>query len=405
MEVVLHGNDKRYRTDMNNTCMIPRCATLLLLTIFSMTQFQNANTIEKAPSSVTTADRENTPINLIFDTDIWTDIDDAMALAMLHALVDRGEINLLAVTISSNYAWCASYVDLVDTFYAHTQVPIGINHKGMDVEYFRKRFQSTTWPDTHYTDRLSTRRNGNGTLVYPHHLLDGTTAPEAVTLLRKTLAAQADGSVVIVQVGYSTNLARLLRSPPDQISRFNGRELVSKKVRLLSVMAGNFRDKTIEGQTISKGVPEFNLEADIPSAQALFANWPTPIVASGLEIGLSLLFPSDRIQHDFGYTHDHPIVEAYRTYCEEHRPAPPLTCPHEHPTWDLTAVLYAVRPNRKYFSLSNPGHITVMDDGSSRFEETAGGRDRYLILQDAQQARTLEALVMLVSQPPKHGAR
>jgi len=38
---------------------------------------------------------------VIFDTDIWSDIDDALALAMLHALHDRHEINLAAVTIST----------------------------------------------------------------------------------------------------------------------------------------------------------------------------------------------------------------------------------------------------------------------------------------------------------------
>ena len=30
------------------------------------------------------------PVKLIFDTDMGNDIDDAMALAMLHSLVSRG---------------------------------------------------------------------------------------------------------------------------------------------------------------------------------------------------------------------------------------------------------------------------------------------------------------------------
>jgi hypothetical protein len=67
-------------------------------------------------------------------------------------------------------------------------------------------------------------------------------------------------------------------------------------------------------------------------------------------------------------------------------------------------VLYAARPDRDYFSLSSRGKITVLEDGSSRFEETPSGRDRYLILREEPKARTLEAMAMLVSQPPAHRA-
>ena len=37
---------------------------------------------------------------IIFDTDITGDADDVLALAMLHALADRGECEIVAVTIS-----------------------------------------------------------------------------------------------------------------------------------------------------------------------------------------------------------------------------------------------------------------------------------------------------------------
>jgi len=45
-------------------------------------------------------------------------------------------------------------------------------------------------------------------------------------LLREVLAGQPDRSVVIVQVGFSTNMARLLDSEPDQYSALTGHELV-----------------------------------------------------------------------------------------------------------------------------------------------------------------------------------
>src|SRR5205085_11191369 len=42
------------------------------------------------------------PVPVIFDTDMGNDIDDALALAMLHALQTKGEAKLLAVTITKD---------------------------------------------------------------------------------------------------------------------------------------------------------------------------------------------------------------------------------------------------------------------------------------------------------------
>lgn len=342
--------------------------------------------------------------SVIFDTDIWADIDDMLALAMLHALQDRGEVKLLAVTISTDNPWCASYVDLINTFYGHSDIPIGIVHDGVTAEALPKIFPSVTWPITRYTEIISQMKTKDGSPLYPHHLVDGTKALEATSLLRKTLAAQPDGSVVMIEVGYHTNLARLLESRADASSPLDGSDLVRKKVRLLSVMAGNFHETQWQGKTTPRGDPEFNLQVDVPAAQKVFSNWPTPIVDSGTEIGLAMFYPGRTISHDFAYVEHHPIADTYRVYCEEMKMRDPkiYQCPHDHDhaTFDLSAVLYAARPNRDYFSLSKPGTITVLNDGGSRFQEFDGGMHRYLELTEEQRARTLEAMMMLASQPP-----
>jgi inosine-uridine nucleoside N-ribohydrolase len=336
--------------------------------------------------------------NVIFDTDMdWSDIDDTMALARLHALHDRHEINLVAVTVSAGEKWCASYTDVIDTFYGHPWVRIGINHGGLNALTLRQTFPSLAdWPSPSYQRKLSQSTGDKDIPVYPHRLIDGAAAPEAVSLLRQTLVAQPDASVVMIQVGYSTNLARLLDSPADTTSVLDGHDLIRRKVRLLSVMAGSFSQTT--------NTPEFNLKADVPAAQKVFSEWPTPIVASGGEIGSAMPYPGLSIEHDFAYVEHHPVAEAYRLFCDEFKVAAPNavpgTCPHNHPTFDLTAVLYAARPDRGYCSLSKAATITILADGSSRFEESANGRHHYLILTDQQKGRTLEAIVTLVSQPP-----
>jgi hypothetical protein len=66
------------------------------------------------------------PVRLIFDTDIGNDVDDVLALGMIHALESRGQCQLLAVTITKDHPWAAEFVDAVNTFYGRGDIPIGI---------------------------------------------------------------------------------------------------------------------------------------------------------------------------------------------------------------------------------------------------------------------------------------
>jgi inosine-uridine nucleoside N-ribohydrolase len=300
-----------------------------------------------------------TPV--IFDTDIGNDVDDALALAMLHAFESRAECRLIAVTITKDNPWAAPYVDLVNTFYGRARIPIGMVRNGV------------TPQDSPMIRVPATRRRSDGRLVYPRRLGSGAEAPEAVALLRRVLADEKDGSVIMVQVGFSTNLARLLDSSADL-------DLVHRKVKLLSMMAGNF----------AQPKPEYNVQQDPASAKKLFDRWPTPIVASGFEIGNALLFPAAAIEHDFAWAPDHPVAEAYRNY---------KPMPYDRPTWDLTAALFAVRPDAGYFSLSAPGKITLDDQGRTHFLPDPAGRHRYLILSDSERPRILEAMIHLASSP------
>ncbi|MBI1310509.1 nucleoside hydrolase [bacterium] len=324
--------------------------------------------------SATTLAAEPTPV--IFDTDIGNDVDDVLALGMIHALQTRGECELLAVTITKDHELAASFTDAVNTFYGRGDIPIGVCRSGVT-------------PEQGKFNGLGSRKD-DGRLRYPHDLLSGKDAPDAVTVLRRALAGAKDGSVAIVQVGFSTNLANLLDSKADDISPLNGIELVRKKAKLLSIMAGAFTK--IPGKNGPYDHKEYNVVKDIPSAQKLADHWPTPIIWSGFEIGLSLPYPHESIELDYGYVAHHPLAEAYVLY------NPP---PHDRPTWDLTSVLQAIRPSRRYFGLSPRGKVTVTDDGFTNFEPMKDGPHQYLTLTPEQRIRATEALVHLSSQPPQ----
>src|SRR5271156_3111820 len=75
-----------------------------------------------------------TPLDVFFDTDMGNDVDDALALAMLHAFASRGEVKLLAVTVSKDNPWAAEYVRLVNEYYGRGAIPVGIVRDGKTQE-------------------------------------------------------------------------------------------------------------------------------------------------------------------------------------------------------------------------------------------------------------------------------
>ena len=310
------------------------------------------------------------PVRLIFDTDMGNDIDDALALGVIHALQSRGECQLLAVTVSKDNEFAAPFCDLVNTFYRRGKIPVGVVRQGQTPENSRYIQEPCLAKD-------------DGQLRYPRTLLSGKDAPEATGLLRQVLSRQPDASVVMVVVGFSTNISRLLESPADSHSPLTGRALVAQKCKLLSMMAGNFAERGRE--------KEYNVYVDLAAAKNVFTNWPTPIVASGFEIGSAITFPATSIENDFRYVKHHPLSEAYRLYQK---------MPYDRQTWDLTSVLYAVRPDRGYFGVSLTGTIAVDDKQITQFTAGPTGRQRYLTVNPDQIVRVREALVQLASQPP-----
>jgi inosine-uridine nucleoside N-ribohydrolase len=296
-----------------------------------------------------------TPLHVIFDTDMGNDVDDALALAMLHAFASRGELKLLAVTVSKDNPWAAEYVRLVDEYYGRGTIPVGMVRDGKTPE-----------------DGLYVRQVCELHHRQPHETTD------AVQLLRKTLAGEKDGAVTLIQVGFSTNLARLMDSGPDSYSSLSGMELVKKKVRSLTVMAGDF----------AAGKSEYNVKIDIPAATKVFTGWPTDMYFSGFEVGLAILYPASSIEHDFPA--GNPVAEAYRAYAK---------MPYDRPSWDLTTVLYELRPDRGYFELSPPGRVLVAPDGSTKFQADATGKRRLLRVTPTQAAMVRDACVWLATQP------
>ncbi|TWU06225.1 nucleoside hydrolase [Stieleria varia] len=313
------------------------------------------------------------PIPVIFDTDIAGDVDDVLALAMLHTLADRNECRIAAVTVSKTHPLNAPMVDAINHFYGRPDIPIGVT-KG---DYPR---------ESKYVGLASQRDKGH--VRYPHDLMRSEDAPDAVKTLRETLAAADDGGMVLIQVGLAVNVADLLESSPDEISPLTGVELVRRKVKLFSVMAGAFNPVDGEPHYL-----EANVRNQVPSMQRMVKQWPAEVAViwSDFNIGIHARYPRESIARDFDYLEHHIVRESYMLHSGPN---------HDRPSWDLTSVLYAVRPSDGYFGLSSPGSVTVADDGFTEFANSKGGNHRYLTMDATQAARVIEVQRTLVSQPP-----
>jgi inosine-uridine nucleoside N-ribohydrolase len=309
---------------------------------------------------------------VIFDCDMGAGVDDALALALLYALEGKNECRVVSISTSKPNLKSAALCEVIARFYAGAAsgafgamgrtLPVGMALKGGDPA------------DTPMLTVPLARKAADGAPVYPHGISKLTDTAECPALIRNAFTSQHDQNAIVVLVGPATNLAEVLALP-------DAKGWIDRKVKHLTVMGGNF----------AGGEAEFNIKADIAAAKRLFSEWPTPIVVSGFEIGEQVLYPASSIEKDFAWATDHPVVDAYRAYQK---------MPYDAPTWDLTAVLQAVRPQENYFKLSEPGRVVVHDDGRTTFTPEAGGRHRYLILDPAQKERIVKTYVELVSAKP-----
>jgi inosine-uridine nucleoside N-ribohydrolase len=272
------------------------------------------------------------PLPVIFDSDMGPDYDDVGAITLLHAFADSGYIKILATIASTKYEGVAAVFNVFNTYFKKPDILIGVP-KGKALELKDNQ---------HWTDTLL--RN------YPHRIKRNDEVLSAIEVYRQSLASQADRSVTLITVGFLTNLADLLTSPPDKYSKLDGKDLVNKKVKQLVCMAGSF-----------PGGNEFNVRMDAPASQYVFTNWPTPVLFSGVEIGFTIktglpLINKKAIQNS-------PVKDVYRISI-------PLSQQDSagRMSWDQTAVLIAVKGCTPWWKTES-GKMIVADNGSNTWSK------------------------------------
>ena len=252
--------------------------------------------------SAVTAPDETTvqPVNLILDTDLGPDYDDVGAMALMHALADSGQVNILAVVSSNKDEHVVPCIEVLNTYFNRPDIPVGAPKSEGGVSL-------TTWHKTKWTEELPAR--------YPHKTAKTSDASDAVKVYRRILSTQPDSSVVVCTIGFFTNLKDLLLSGGDEYSPLSGCDLVAKKVKRVVSMAGLFP----EGK-------EFNVY----------------------------------------------VKDAYSLCFAEGDP-------NGRMSWDLTAVLVAVKGYEPYYNVERGTFRVVNDEGANSWTPDGKGKDLRLI--------------------------
>lgn len=227
-------------------------------------------------------------VRVIYETDMTFDVDDVGALAVLHALADQDEAEILGISYNEVHPQGPQAIQVINSWYGRSHLPIG-TYEGTLINPDRSRYLK-------YVAQMPADLKRS-------HLSD------SVDFYSSLLKQQEDQSVTIVSVGFLNNLAALLRKHPD---------LVRDKVVRLIVMGGLVNDNF-----------NFVRHELVLDTQFVIEQWPSTLVVT--DLGGRLYTGVTLANSPTG----NPIREAYFRWFDKQFKG--------RSSWDQIAVLIAVR--------------------------------------------------------------
>ncbi|MBQ8141479.1 MAG: nucleoside hydrolase [Clostridia bacterium] len=197
---------------------------------------------------------------IIFDTDIGSDIDDALALAYL---LNEPECDLLGITtVSGCPVERAKLVSAICRSVGRYDIPI---YPGMEGPFIGKQWQ----PKVPQAEKLC---NWEHEKEYPMY--------EAVEFMRRTIR-ENPGEITLLAVGPMTNVATLFAIDPEIPLLLEG----------LVLMCGMF------DETVTK--PEWNAKCDWVATAGIYSKNIKLHRSYGLNVTLQLTFSADEVKEKF----------------------------------------------------------------------------------------------------------
>jgi len=267
-----------------------------------------------------------TQVKIIYETDMESDIDDAATLALLHALADNGECEILAVMHNTSDDYGVGVIDAINTYYGRPDLPIGA-------------YQDNDAPSAHFGGQTRYAESIARDHRFSKDIIKRADVPNAVKLYNRILSKQPNRSVVIVSVGWVMNLKNLILD--DQ-----GKKLARDKIKTLVWMGGHWAPPDIDHRASMNLAGNQIIPAAYEAGKYVVDNWPTEIVFSGVEIG-SMIFTGEKLKNTSSLN---PVRQAFLHYKQKHKQKN-----WSHPSWDQTAALFAVRGKEEFWTLNTRG--------------------------------------------------
>ena len=221
--------------------------------------------------------------------------DSALALAILYTLQSRGECRIGSVCVEGSGLGAATYCDIVYRFYAPGP-PKNAN------EVLPTGFAITGQPDP--------------PMVRP------AIAAQYVHSVRKLSDTSQAESVIRNGVSLNAESVMILSAPASSLAKSlditGAKDLYKERVKTLVIVD-----------------PQ-----ESPAMRRVMNDFPAPIVIVGKEVGDAIPYPGSTIATDFAWANGrHPVADA--------------CAPDDTPSYDVAAVLHAVRPNSGFFNVAN----------------------------------------------------
>lgn len=213
--------------------------------------------------SAATALADAGKIKVLFDTDIGSDIDDAVALAYLLA---QPRCELLGITtVTGDPVKRAEMASALCRVAGHPEIPI---YPGADQPLVIAQRQ----PEVPQHAALGDWPHATS---FPHG--------EAIEFMRRTIRAHP-GEVTLLAVGPLTNVALLFRTDPE----------IPGLLKELVLMCGQFGEKPVRW-----GNMEWNATLDPEATAIVFRSKPPRLRSYGLDVTLQVSMPAEEVARHF----------------------------------------------------------------------------------------------------------
>ena len=273
----------------------------------------------------------------IVGTDWWTDCDDAVAMRLLIRARARGEIDISGIVINAAMEHSVTSLDGFLTLEGCEDIDIAIDRTAGDFGG-RPPYQARLAP-------FAKRYRSNAD------------AEDGVCAYRRMLA-EAREPVEIIEIGYLSTVAAVLKSGGDDLSELSGIELFATRVKRLWVMAGKWDKDGERENNFARN------ERSRVAAEEFCRLCPSPVTFLGWEVGRDVLTGGRLAEAD----HLHKALV-------DHGSAAGRS------SWDPMLVLLALIGDADAAGYGLVRGIATVDriDGKNHFSPSEDGRHAYVI--------------------------